>query len=46
MPEVLAWTLIKKDVLKCTQACSEKVLADVGGGGCFLKSQVFVVVFF
>lgn len=24
-------TLIKKDVLKCTQACSDKVVADVGG---------------
>lgn len=33
-------TLIKKDVLKCTQACSDKVLADVGGEGCFLKSEV------
>lgn len=37
--------LIKKDVLKCTQACSEKALADGGGGGCFLKSQVFLFIY-
>lgn len=40
-------TLIKKDVLKCTQACSDKVVADVGGEVFFLKSvSLFIKVTF
>lgn len=36
--------LIKKDILNYTQARSDKVLANVGGGGFFLKVTVSLFI--